>query len=273
MKIQSKKTYLTSVRNKMLWHFKRKQIRIALENLSSYFETGTAKGKSEKELCNELGSPDEYVEKLYRVTLEDVNAVITKQHLKMTVYLILSVIIVLILIVRFLSGGTAPLYFCIPVIICSPLLWFFLGGGFMLNVDTISLQEKKQYFIACDFLLLCGLTEFILALLIRYVCDKNDANMYLIPKAAGYITWLVIVFSIMICFLSMRKFYKGFCTGFGITVLSLSTLCSSLCYYYSFLKGVIGIPGLSYILFIFVPNIIGFIISIIYYFIIVKKTK
>lgn len=273
MEIQSKNTYLTSIRNKMLWHFKRKQIRSVLEDLNSYFETGKANGQNEKELCNELGNPDQFVEKLHHETWKDINTIITIKQLKMIGLLLFSIIMVTALSIHFVNKGGEPLIFSVPVVILPPLFWYFLDGGCLLNINTISLGEKKKYFIAHIFFLLCCLTELIFALLIIHLFKKNDTNLYLFSRAANYISWFLIAFSILICFISIKKFYKGFYASFGILVLFLSTLCTSFCYNYIFLKRFSGIPSVSYILLIFLPNIIGFIISIIYCFKITRSKK
>ena len=61
MNISKKEKYLKQVRDRMLFRHSHRDISSTLEDLNLYFESGTTDGRTEEELCDEFGDPQQFV--------------------------------------------------------------------------------------------------------------------------------------------------------------------------------------------------------------------
>ena len=64
MQVTCKEDYLIQVKNAMLLHFAHKDICTALRDIDELFASGKEHGKTEAELCHELGRPKDFADHL-----------------------------------------------------------------------------------------------------------------------------------------------------------------------------------------------------------------
>lgn len=124
MSTLSQKDYLLQIKNSMLLHFSHKDIYSTLKDVNQLFASGKEYGKTEEELCDELGSPKDFVNSL----LQD------SGHDKLIGYLaawFISVFAVCTFIVYVLVTRNILLGCIITVLI--PIYTWYLCGGFCLQ--------------------------------------------------------------------------------------------------------------------------------------------
>lgn len=254
MSILYKDEYLEKLKNEMLFHFSRQDIHITLEDTSLFFESGMADGKTEAELCNELGTPKELAHGLspdkfsnsFRYALPGIH--------------IISCFILLLLVFRY----PGLLLSMIALTIIPISVWHMGGGCCLLQIRSDTAKHYKVYSLFLLISLMLIGTEQIFTVLL-----KNNISISIpIIKTTSYMSSILIILSIAILIISIYKLYKGYYLSYGILIISIGVICSSLLYN-DFLKR-FSSPAASYYI-CSLPFVLSLIMGMLYSWYILKK--
>lgn len=254
MTILYKDEYLEKLKNKMLFHFSHRDIHITLEDTSSFFESGMTDGKTEAELCNELGDPKELAHSL----LPD-KSYNSFRYILLCVYIV-SCLILCLLVFHYPS----PLLSIIILIIIPGSIWHLEGGCclFQVRSDTARRYEVYLFYLIISLIIISA--EQIFSILL-----KNNVNILPhVIKTTSYMASIHIIISIAILITSIYKLHKGYYLSYGILIISIGAICSSLLYN-DFLRRFSG-PVASYNI-CSLPFVLSLLMGIFCYWSILKK--
>lgn len=254
MSILYKDEYLEKLKNEMLFHFSHQDIHITLEDTSLFFESGMADGKTEAELCNELGTPKELAHGLSPDKSSN-----SLRYAFLCIHII-SCFILLLLAFRY----PGLLLSMISLIIIPISIWHLEGGCCLLQIRADTAKHYKAYSLFLLISLMIISTEQIFTILL-----KNNISISIpIIKATSYMSSILIILSIAIFIISIYKLNKGYYLSYGILIISIGVICSSLLYN-DFLKR-FSSPTVSYLI-CSLPFALSLIMGMLYSWYILKK--
>lgn len=221
MNICTKEDYLEQVKNRMLFRCRHRDIRLTLEDLNLYFESGTADGRTEGNLCDELGSPAEFADDILQE-----NA-LTRPRSVFAGYITGCLILCALgfQIVRY----SDPLLSCLMVAILPFFLWHLLGGRclFQIRKDTAGNHLKYMlYFVPA--VAVSAAQQLVIALLYNNIRITSRTLL-----ATYYLSAALILVSLVVLAASAYRLYRGYYLSFGILTATTGAVCSS--YFYNFL--------------------------------------
>lgn len=259
--ILNKEEYLLHVKNAMLLRFRHKDIYLTLEDLNLLFESGVEHGKTELELCDELGTPKDFINNLI---CENIHHKFIYTFFKYTIG-IFTLCMVLLLLFYSHTNNATPLFFGIPVTIIPIFLWYYFGVSYLYRIRKESVSHLKKYSIYFILSLLFIIVQQSFAILIN---SNLDAVRPFI-RITYILSSLLMIVSAIILLVAIYKIYKGYYLALGILTLSLGVICSSLSYN-NFLMN-FNMPGKLCICSF--PYILSIILAAIYFLFISKRKE
>lgn len=135
MKTLRKQDYLMQVKGSMLLRFSHKDICSVLEDLNEFFESGKKDGKTEEELCSELGHPKDFAEQL----LHD------NRHNKFLYYVFIYLVsaVAIGVFITYIFESLNPVCWCVPAAGIPIYIWY-LCGALVCTDFRIVRQDIKQ---------------------------------------------------------------------------------------------------------------------------------
>lgn len=220
MRICRKEDYVEQVKNHMLLHCSRRDIRLTLEDLNLYFESGTADGRSEETLCDALGSPAKFTSDL----LHDKTVIRLHPVFAVNVLNCLILFALVFWVVRYPD----PLLFCVMTAVLPAFLWHSLGGRCLFQVrnDTTGNHRKYiPYFIAAAAI--AAAQQIVVALLFNHV-----RVAYRVILTTHYLSAALILVSLAVLSAAAYKLYKGYYLALGTLAAAVGAIGSSLLYHH-----------------------------------------
>lgn len=159
--MDKKTRYLLKIKNRMLFRFTREEIVHTIGDLKQMFESGKENGKTEEELCLELGEPGAFVNALMKEeSFQHVPGFVKMLSILLGIGFIFGISSLFSSFETFLSYG--PFFtvfsYCLPVI-CIPLFAWHLSGGRCLYEFTPKLPITKK------INLLIGIVTFLIVMM------------------------------------------------------------------------------------------------------------
>lgn len=217
MNICTREDYLEQVKNRMLFRCSHRDIRLTLEDLNLYFESGKTEGRTESTLCDELGSPAEFAADL----LQEKDVIRPRAAFAGCAA---GSLILCILVFRLIRDPELPLS-CLTAVIPA-FLCYSLGGRclFQIRRDTASNHRRSLL-----YLVLGAAVSTAQQLLIAFVCNnaRPDPRFLL---ATHYLSLAWIAASLIFLFSAARKLYRGYYLALGSLAVAIGAVCSSLMY-------------------------------------------
>ena len=127
MQVTCKEDYLIQVKNAMLLHFAHKDICTALRDIDELFASGKEHGKTEAELCHELGRP--------------------KDRFFFNIVIDISSILAIGIFSVYIFSSLNPVYWGALTIAVSVLIWNLCGGFCLNGFFYDSIHHKKEYIV------------------------------------------------------------------------------------------------------------------------------
>ncbi|MBR5566283.1 MAG: hypothetical protein IKW08_09030 [Roseburia sp.] len=170
MKYICQKDYLIKLKNDMLLQFSHQDICMVLEDIDQIFKDGSKDGKSEQEICHELGTPTE----LARMLKQDSH----NNKLKVILSIFYILIGIAILRLNFHIYNTFNIFLgCVLVIVVPVYVWNLCGGRilFKLQQNPIVFDWKiKIMVIAMSIFVVMQQAVLILINVSNEIMDVNS---------------------------------------------------------------------------------------------------
>lgn len=254
MSILYKDDYLEKLKNAMLFHFSHKDILSTLEDISLLFESNTADGKTEAELCRELGTPKEFSHSLLS----------NKSSNKFRPFLLCIYTIICFIMCMLTFCYPSFLLSIITLLIIPISIWYLEGSYCLLKIRPDTIKNYKIYFLFSIISLILIFIEQIFTYLLHN--DIRISNSLIITTF--YASSAFIIISIATLITAIYKLHKGYYLSFGILPISIGVICSSLLYN-DYIKR-FSSPATSYNI-CSLPFILGLLMGVFYYWNILKK--
>lgn len=173
---------------------------------------------------------------------------------------IISCFILCLLVFRYPS----PLFSIITLLIIPISIWHVEGGYCLFKIRSDTVKHYKVYSLFFIFSLILISTEQILTILL----NNNSSISIPIIITTFYVSSIFIIISIVILITAIYRLYKGYYLSYGILIISIGAICSSLLYNdylkrYSSLSASYNICSL--------PFVLSLLMGILYYWNILKK--
>lgn len=214
----SKRDYLIQVKNAMLFHFDNKDICNTLKDINELFVTGIEHGKSEEEICYELGSPKDFVIKLVEDSSYD------RLSFKLFTYII--GILGICILTMYIFHSLNPIYWCALAIAVSIYIWKICGGsclnGFFTNLSHHKIEYVVYYLISVAIVTIQQIFTFQL--------NKLYDEMVLYIHISYYLSILVVLILGLFLLFIIYKLSHGSYLSLCILPLLVGIICSFLCF-------------------------------------------
>lgn len=217
MNICAKEDYLEQVKNRMLFHCSHRDIRLTLEDLNLYFESGQTEGRTEENLCGELGSPAEFAADL----LQEKEIIRPRAAFAGCAA---GSLILCILVFRLVRDPELPLS-CLTAILPAFLCYSFGGRClFQIRRDTVSNHRKSLLYLVSGAAVSAA-QQFLITL----VCNNaSPAPRFLLATHFLSLAWMAASSILLVS--AARKLYRGYYLALGSLAVTTGAICSSLMY-------------------------------------------
>lgn len=223
MNILCQKDYTARVKNAMLLHFNHKEIRSTLKDINELFETGKEYGKTEKELCNELGNPKDFVSKLLHDEHHD------KFAYNLFTYFIGALVICAV--AAYIYKPLNPIYWCIFTVIVPAYIWHLCGGSCLFELQNGFAKHKIVYWILNAFALISVVVQQFFALLLNTSGKIRSSDTFMTClRLTYYLSMFLIVMLILFSVFIIYKLYHGDYLSLSVLLPAIGSICSSLSY-------------------------------------------
>lgn len=249
MKSYSKENYLAEIKNRMLFRCSLGEISTTLEDLNSYFEAGTAEGKTEETLCRELEAPEKVVQDLLKKRNERKNSPPFP-----AVYLICGGI----LCGMFLLDICYPrlLSSCLAVLLVPVFLWYIFGGRGLLQIRSDSFRNHSGFLVFEGISILYLLLQQGLTVLVR----QGTYPPVFLTKVVYGLGYGMAVLTFFVLLVIAYKLCQGYYLSCGLLFPAVGAICSYLLGNYWFLN--LGTPSISSFSFGFLPFVVGILLGV-----------
>ena len=219
MKELNQTSYLLQIKNNMLFYFHHADISSTLKDLKLFFDSGREHGKSESDLCIELGSPKELVTDLLEENRNKMNTIIP-------IYLFIGISICALTV--FIYGSLNAALWSLPVAIIPVYAWCICGGSCLFEIQNSKSHKINNRFFLFFFTFFLVLPQQITTIITHYL----DKEIYLTDlKSFVLITYYLSKISILFLFLySLRAIYKLYYADIIFIydlILAIGVICSS----------------------------------------------
>lgn len=189
----SRNRYMRELRAAMLWRYRGREIAAVLEDVSAVFAEGQKRGRSEREIAGELGTPGEFVLALTREGGPfSGSGIFVKKAAALL--LLCAVIVYLVMLENNLTGTSDAhrnnLVFCAAACVVPALIYFLAGAESLYRVRA---QENRfrGSFVFCPAVsaFLAGYEQFVLT----WACRSGGAPVLESYKVIHVITvaWIM----------------------------------------------------------------------------------
>lgn len=253
MHVTYKKDYLIQVKNAMLFHFARKEICATLKDINELFTTGIEHGKSEAELCHELGNPKDFADKLVDIG--------NRNRFFVNVIIYISSILAMCVFTIYIFYSLNPVYWGMLAIMVSICVWNLCGGICLNELFHNSSQYRYEYILYCIISFAVAALQQAVAFLLSTWHRTGDINIIVEYICVFY--YFSIVAVIILGILLVLTIYR-LLNGSYLSICVLPLLAGSICSALSFITYIKAFNGPN----IFssmcsIPYIWGFILSVI----------
>lgn len=265
MNISKKEKYLEQVRNHMLFHYSHRDISSTLEDLNLYFESGTADGRTEEELCDEFGDPQQFVCEISQ----------DKAPSRASFYLSAAYAIgccILFVLGLHVVQDPSQLLCCIATAAIPVFLWYSFGGCSLLQLRNDTAKAHKAellYFILASALVIA---EQVFIVLIHYNFYSMAEGRHRGALTIYYLAWAGTALSTFVFLTAAYKVYKGYYLSWGSVSCSIGAIFSSLLCIFLLLHMEKPIPFSIHMACI-LPFAISVVLSAVYYLILRRKGR
>lgn len=229
MNIVCQRDYLTQVRNAMLLHFSHRETCTVLKDINEIFASGKEYGRTEEEMCDELGLPEEFVRNLRRDSRRDRFFGRIFSHISA----ILAIGAFFVCILAFWN----PLCWCAPVIMIPVCAWYLCGGRCLyelhggLQNDTCAPGYGRIHFI-------CGVAALVLTIAQQGWVIALSAPERILSSdwlrvsflAVYYVSMVIVLVFTLFSVLMIYRLFHGDCLAAGALMRAVGTICSSFSY-------------------------------------------
>lgn len=273
-KIDTKEEFIKELRKELRWSCKLIEFKDIISDYEEFFQKELDNGQSEQEVCDDFGSPKEIVQKIKNE--EQILKSATKL-LENRAKTCLSILLVCLLtILYFFLGnrnGHTVRYHVIYTLIIPVLLWYILGGNYIICSMKDVLLKTNLCFV------LHGLTVVLFAAFwlfnsfaIPYILREYPFGM--MPSDVGsyiqIIFYVLAAFAAILAILGGYYFYQGKYYLFTVVCHSIGVFCSILMYGSTVRR--IGILRNFNIMMVMLPYMIG-ILETVVIGLYIKKSK
>lgn len=223
MKSLRKQNYLMQVKGFMLLHFSHKDICSVLEDLNEFFESGKKDGKTEEELCSELGHPKDFAEQL----LHD------NRHNKFLYYVFIYLVsaVAIGVFITYIFESLNPVCWCVPAAGIPIYIWYLCGGACLYGFQDCTTGHKTAYAVFNRIVFVCVIGQQCLAFIPNVSEEAICLDVFHSCVAASYyLSVLFIVILILFAGVAIYKIYCGDYLSFNNLLLYMGAVFSTLSY-------------------------------------------
>ena len=251
MQVKCKEDYLIQVKNAMLLHFAHKDICTALRDIDELFASGKEHGKTEAELCHELGRPKDFADHLVDTNDHD--------RFFFNIVIDISSILAIGIFSVYIFSSLNPVYWGALTIAVSVLIWNLCGGFCLNGFFYDSIHHKKEYIVYCIISFIIAAFQQALTLLLNSWCGTSHfSTPVTYIHIAYYFSVLAAIISGILLLFTIYRFSHGSYFALCMLPVSVGMICSSLSFI-TYIKAFNGPNIFSSMCSI--PYISGFILS------------
>lgn len=270
--MRTQKAFIDKLQRLMLWKYSNKEILDILNDYKEYFEVGFEKGKTEIQLCQELGNPRDIVRALD--SERKIEVAMTKKRRRLNFRVLLSILLcVLTGYILFVPSHNDYNYIIYEMTLFEPVLiiaiWLILGKNTWIEYQQVKVNDRRIIF----FHILYLVVDLFIYIFLKQVVVVQENGKYifgLVAEDIGPISVLLMKTLIVgLLITSMyalyqyrhysRIYYSVFCHSVGIigvlaSYIKLVTVLVDATYYFRWINWsqVIYIEGIIFgVIFIF----------------------
>lgn len=216
--------YLSQVKNYMLLHFCHSDIVSVLKDLKEIFLLGKEAGKTEEELCRELGTPKEFVGSLRKESTHD--------RFFTTVLLYAISAVILCVAVEKIFSPLTPVFWCIPALITPLYLWHFCGGKSLCEMEPADGKGEvwRLLVVGLGGMGVVAIQQIFLILLNAQLESGDFSTIKSSVSIVYYLSTVSIGVFAVFFIATVYRLYKGNYFSLYVMFLEMGTICSSLFY-------------------------------------------
>lgn len=221
-KLSDKEQFLFRVKNAMLLYFPHREIRSTLEDLDEMFEAGKENGRSEEEICQDLGTPKDFVQTLLQEDGRDRSVRILRTYIAA----VLLLCIALAAVYLYPNLQIRPFLLCIPVILVPACVGYVCGGFCLCRQSWKAAGSLKKYVAYLILSLLIVIEEQVFTIWAHY--DPEPLIPYAL--ASYYIACFLVFVSILVCLAVFYETDRGGYRSFPVLILAMGTNSTAISY-------------------------------------------
>lgn len=211
---------MLQIKNHMLFHFNHKDICSTLNDINQFFEAGKEYGKTENELCNELGVPKELVTNLLKENI------CKKTNLILPVYTFIGILICVS--ITHIYNSLNPLFWCIPTVIIPTYIWHICGGMCLFEIQYERKNINVIFYIPIIFLIVLQQTIINLLHYSEQTAHLDKLKDYTLKTF--YLTKIFIIVALFIFTLLIYQIYHAQLLSICNIFIFTGAICSSFAF-------------------------------------------
>ncbi len=263
--MEVREKYLIDVKNAMFWHSDAAEIKIALKELNTQFDSAFHSGIPAEEVIKVYGKPEEVAKKLDGVVRQKDRVTTVKEKLLMAYILGVCVIFALSFSYIFPVQNIA---LNVLVIAIPALIWFLSGNSYMAGLLSETAENRHDFIKSQAVVLLFAL---ILNLCSFFIMPHMLVTGYMYGSKLLcfiYFLYFAIVLLFVMTVLCLRKMFQGNLYMFFIIAQNISIIIGTLIY----IRFLYNIESVEHAQFIISQYFIC-LAALIPYYIYIKKKK
>lgn len=223
----SQRDYVVQVKNSMLLHFGHKEICSTLKDVNELFASGKEYGKSEEELCDEFGQPEEFAAGLLWNSHRD--------KFFGRLFLYIAAAVAAGIFTAYIFDSLNPLHWCIPAVIFPVYVWHLCGGSCLHELYYHSYSGISGHEAAYA---VCGIAASVLVMAQQVWAVLLGATERIIPMsilstvllAVYYLSMAAVLFFIQLSVLMIYRLYHGAYLSISALLMCGGVIWSSFSY-------------------------------------------
>lgn len=257
MHVTCRKDYLIQVKNAMLFHFARKEICATLKDINELFVAGMEHGKSEAELCHELGNPKDFADKFVDGD--------KRNRFFFNIITYISSILAICILTVYIFYSLNPIYWGMLAITVSICVWNLCGGVCLNEIFDDSSQYRCKYILYCIVSFVVVVLQQVITFLLNTWHRTANTNIFAeYIYMFYYLSILAVMISGILLVLTTYRLLNGSYLSICVLPLLVGLICSALSFI-TYIKAFNGPNIFSSMCSI--PYISGFMLSFIVFLI------
>jgi uncharacterized membrane protein len=234
--LSNKSSFMYELNWELLWKYDKKEAKDIIDDYEEYFELGLLDGKSEEDICKELGSPLDLVRAIFPETTK-FRRYINKKILHRFILAFVMLSIITYLIVTLDDNKHMVLTVCLltPFVIIG--LWTLFGDP-LYSLSWFSSSESKKnlskllVYHLFHTLLILSLFWFMKFEILTWGIKKSPfgMEMFEIGPFVTNILYGIIIILISLLFFGVHKYIKTSIYYFSIIVHEIGIIGTIICY-------------------------------------------